>query len=118
MTKLKTAAEIRQMIADKRAAVRTNIDLDLVYEKINEELQSISLGAILIRVSAKEIRRYIDIPDEEWKDSVDHVLDAIQDTLEKAGYIIKPIYGLSFSPSPSRTGLLVYWDENDVPKEE
>ena len=38
MTELKTAAEIRQMIADKREAVRTNINLDPVYEKINEDL--------------------------------------------------------------------------------
>nr|DAS59250.1 MAG TPA: hypothetical protein [Caudoviricetes sp.] len=118
MTELKTAAEIRQMIADKREAVRTNINLDPVYEKINEDLQNIPLGAIFIRVSAKEIRQYIGMPDEEWKDSVGHVLDAIRYTLEKAGYIIKPIYGLSFSASPSRTGLFVYWDENDLPKEE
>lgn len=86
--------------------------------KINEDLQNIPLGAIFIRVFAKEIRRYVDMPDEEWMDTMDHVLDGIRYTLEKAGYIIKPIYGLSFSTSPSRIGLSVYWDENDLPKEE
>lgn len=37
MTELKTAAEIRKMIEDKRSAVRSGIDLTKVCEKLNKQ---------------------------------------------------------------------------------
>lgn len=48
MTELKTAAEIRQMIADKRSAVRSGIDLTKVYEKLNNRLENLELGSTSI----------------------------------------------------------------------
>lgn len=53
MTELKTAAEIRQMIADKRSAVRSGIDLTKVYEKLNDRFENLELGSTSIRLFSK-----------------------------------------------------------------
>ena len=115
MTKLKTAAEIREMIAKKRAAVRSGIDLSLVYEKLSNRLENIILGATNIRILAKTIRGDVDVPDEEWKDSVQFVLDEIQFKLEDLGYTVRPHFGLGFGHIPPRIGLIIYWDPKDLP---
>ncbi len=118
MTELKTAEEIRQMIADKRKSVRSNVDLTAVYEKINERLEAMPLGTTHLRILAKTIRADIDMPDEEWADSVQFVLDTIQFDLEERGFTVRPKYGLGFGNQPPRIGLLLYWDPKDLPDEE
>lgn len=115
MTELKTAAEIREMISTKRAAVRSGIDLSLVYEKINNRLETIPLGTTHIRVLAKTIRADVDIPDDEWTDSLQFILDTIQFELEDLGYTVRPHFGLGFSHIPPRIGLIIYWDPKDLP---
>ena len=117
MTELKTAAEIREMIANKRKAVRSNVDLTSVYEKINERLETMPLGTTHLRVLAKSIRKYIDMPDEEWVDSVQFVLDTIQFDLEDRGFTVRPQFGLGFGQEPPRIGLLLYWDPKDLSDE-
>lgn len=117
MTELKTAAEIRQMIADKRSAVRSGIDLTKVYEKLNDRLENLELGSTNMRILAKSIREHIDIPDEEWKDSVQFVLDEIQFKLEDLGYTVRPHFGLGFGHVSPRIGLIIYWDPKDLPGE-
>ena len=118
MVKLKTAQEIRELIAQKRSTVRSGIDLTEVYEKINDRLDSIPLGTTHIRVLAKTIRADVDIPDEEWVDSLQFILDTIQFELEDRGFIIRPKYGLVFGQTPPRIGLIIYWDPKDLPDEE
>lgn len=118
MTKLKTAAEIREMIANKRASIRSNVDLTAVYEKINDRLEAILLGTTSLRILAKTIRADVDIPDEEWVDSLQFILDTIQFELEDRGFIVRPKYGLGFGQTPPRIGLIIYWDPKDLPDEE
>ena len=115
MTEPKTAAEIRELIAQKRSAVRSGIDLTAVYEKLNNQLENIELGATNIRMLAKTIREYVDIPDEEWKDSLQFILDEIQFKLEDLGYTVRPHFGLGFGHIPPRIGLIIYWDPRDLP---
>lgn len=115
MTELKTAAEIRELIAQKRSAVRSGIDLTAVYEKLNNQLENIELGATNIRMLAKTIREYVNIPDEEWKDSLQFILDEIQFKLEDLGYTVRPHFGLGFGHIPPRIGLVIYWDPRDLP---
>ena len=115
MTELKTAAEIRKRIKDKRSAVRSGIDLTKVYEKLNNQLENIELGATNIRMLAKTIREYVNIPDEEWKDSLQFILDEIQFKLEDLGYTVRPHFGLGFGHTPPRIGLIIYWDPRDLP---
>lgn len=115
MTELKTAAEIREMITKKRAAVRSGIDLSLVYEKLNDRLENLELGTTSIRLLAKSIRPDIDVPDEEWRDSLQFIFDEIQIKLEDNGYIVRPQYGLGFGSIPPRIGLVIYWDPKDLP---
>ena len=117
MTKLKTAAEIRELIAQKRSTVRSGIDLTEVYEKLNSRLENMELGTTHMRILAKSIREHIDIPDEEWKDSVQFVLDEIQFKLEDLGYTVHPHFGLGFGHVPPRIGLIIYWDPKDIPDE-
>lgn len=117
MTELKTAAEIRQMIADKRRAVRSGFDLKEVYERLNERLENIPLGTTYLRVLAKSLRPYFNIPDEEWRDTLPFVLDEIQFKLEDLGYTVRPQYGLGFGGTPPRIGLIIYWDPKDLPDE-
>lgn len=118
MTELKTAAEIRELIAQKRSAVRSGIDLTAVYENLNNQLENIELGATNIRMLAKTIREYVNIPDEEWKDSLQFILDEIQFKLEDLGYTVRPHFGLGFGHIPPRIGLIIYWDPKDLPDEE
>ena len=118
MTELKTAAEIRELIAQKRSAVRSGIDLTAVYEKLNNQLENIELGATNIRMLAKTIREYVNISDEEWKDSLQFILDEIQFKLEDLGYTVRPHFGLGFGHIPPRIGLIIYWDPKDLPDEE
>lgn len=118
MTELKTAAEIRELIAQKRSAVRSGIDLTAVYEKLNNQLENIELGATNIRMLAKTIREYVNISDEEWKDSLQFILDEIQFKLEDLGYTVRPHFGLVFGHIPPRIGLIIYWDPKDLPDEE
>lgn len=115
MIKLKTAAEIRQMIADKRSAVRSGIDLTKVYEKVNNRLENLELGATSILLLAKSIRPDVNVPDEEWKDSLQFIFDEIQIKLEDNGYTVRPHYGLGFGSTPPRIGLIIYWDPKDLP---
>lgn len=115
MTKLKTAAEIRQIIADKRRAVRSGIDLTAVYKKLSDQLENLELGATNIRMLAKTIRECVDIPDDEWKDSLQFILDEIQFKLEDLGYTVRPHFGLGFGHIPPRIGLIIYWDPKDLP---
>lgn len=115
MIKLKTAAEIRELIAQKRSAVRSGIDLTAVYEKLNNQLENIELGATNIRMLAKTIREYVNIPDEEWRDSLQFIFDEIQIKLEDNGYTVRPQYGLGFGSTPPRIGLVIYWDPRDLP---
>jgi len=115
MTELKTAAEIRQMIADKRSTVRSGIDLSKVYEKLNNRLENLELGSTSIRLLAKSIRPNIDIPDEEWRDSLQFIFDEIQIKLEDNGYTVRPQYDLGFGSTPPRIGLVIYWDSRDLP---
>ena len=115
MTELKTAAEIRQMIADKRSAVRSSIDLSKVYEKLNNQLENLELGSTNIRLLAKSIRPDVDVPDEEWRDSLQFIFDEIQIKLEDNGYTVRPQYGLGFGSIPPRIGLVIYWDLRDLP---
>lgn len=115
MTELKTAAEIRQMIADKRSAVRSGIDLTKVYEKLNDRLENLELSSTSIRLLAKSIRPDVDIPDEEWRDSLQFIFDEIQIKLEDNGYTVRPQYGLGFGSTPPRIGLVIYWDPRDLP---
>lgn len=115
MTELKTAAEIRELIAQKRSAVRSGIDLTAVYEKLNNQLENIELGATNIIMLAKTIREYVNIPDEEWKDSLQFILDEIQFKLEDLGYTVRPHFGLGFGHIPPRIGLVIYWDPRDLP---
>lgn len=117
MTELKTAAEIRQMIADKRSAVRSGIDLTKVYEKLNNRLENLELGTTSIRLLAKSIRPDVDIPDEEWRDSLQFIFDEIQFKLEDLGYTVRPQYGLSFGGMPPRISLIIYWDPKDLSDE-
>lgn len=115
MTELKTAAEIREMIANKRKAIRSSVDLTKVYEKINERLEAIPLGMTRLHLLAKTIRADVDMPDEEWIDSVQFVLDTIQFELEDRGFTVRPRYGLGFGTTPPRIGLVIYWDPRDLP---
>ena len=115
MTELKTAAEIRELIAQKRSAVRSGLDLKEVYERLNERLENILLGTTYLRVLAKSLRPYFNIPDEEWRDALPFVLDEIQFKLEDLGYIVRPQYGLGFGGMPPRIGLIIYWDPKDLP---
>lgn len=115
MTELKTAAEIRELIAQKRSTVRSSIDLTAVYEKLNNQLENIELGATNIRMLAKTIREYVNIPDEEWKDSLQFILNEIQFKLEDLGYTVRPHFGLGFGHIPPRIGLIIYWDLKDLP---
>lgn len=115
MTELKTAVEIRELIAQKRSAVRSGIDLTAVYEKLNNQLENIELGATNIRMLAKTIREYVNIPDEEWRDSLQFIFDEIQIKLEDLGYTVRPQYGLGFGSIPPRIGLVIYWDPRDLP---
>lgn len=115
MTELKTAAEIRELIAQKRSTVRSGIDLTAVYEKLNNQLENIELGATNIRMLAKTIREYVNIPDEEWRDSLQFIFDEIQIKLEDNGYTVRPQYGLVFGSTPPRIGLVIYWDPRDLP---
>lgn len=114
MTELKTAAEIREMIANKRKAIRSSVDLTKVYEKINERLEDMPLGTTRLHLLAKTIRADVDMPDEEWMDSVQFVLDTIQFELEDRGFTVRPRYGLGFGSTPPRIGLLIYWDPKDL----
>ena len=118
MTKLKTAAEIRELIANKRASIRSNVDLTAVYEKINDRLENIPLGTTSLRILAKTIRSDVDIPDEEWMDSVQFILDTIQFELGDRGFTVRPKFGLGFGQEPPRIGLVIYWDPKDLPDEE
>ena len=118
MTKLKTAQEIREMIANKRASIQSNIDLTVVYEKINDRLENIPLGTTSLHILAKTIRSDVDIPDEEWMDSVQFILDTIQFELEDRGFVVRPKFGLGFGQESPRIGLIIYWDPKDLPDEE
>lgn len=117
MTKLKTAAEIRETIAVKRSAVRSGIDLTKVYEKLNDRLENLELGSTNIRLLAKSIRPDVDVSDEEWRDSLQFIFDEIQFKLEDLGYTVRPHFGLRFDHIPPRIGLIIYWDPKDLPNE-
>ena len=117
MTELKTATEIRQMIADKRSAIRSDIDLTEVYGQINDRLSSIPLGTTNLRILSKCFRKYINLPDEEYRDSLQFILDKLQLKLEDNGFTVRPIYGFGFGDNIPRVGLVIYWDPKDLPDE-
>nr|DAR94984.1 MAG TPA: hypothetical protein [Caudoviricetes sp.] len=118
MTELKTAAQIREMMADKQRAIRSSIDLIEIYDKINNSFNEMPLGKTHLKILARSLRKYINIPDKEWTDSIPFILDELKIMLKDNGFIVRNMYGLSFSEKPPRVGLLIYWDKEDLPDQD